>query len=302
MTVQLSYRAPYDWEGVLRFIRTRALVGVERVTDTDYARTVKLGRASGWIRVTHSPRKQALLLEYSDRLTPVLPALRSRIRALFDLDARPDLIAAHLAQDPRLSASVLANPGARVPGAFDGFELGLRAILGQQITVKAATTVACRLVAALGAPIPTPIEGLERLTPTANRIAAATVDDIARHGIVSARARCLIAFARAQRSGRLSLDGPARDPDEAMARLAALPGIGPWTAHYMAMRALHWSDAFPKEDVVVRKRLGNLTAKEVEALSQRWRPWRSYAVIHLWNMTGHAPLVPQSDHFAAPRR
>ena len=143
-TLQLSYRPPYDWTGVLAFLATRALKGVEHVTDSSYARTVQLGNAKGWISVTQSKRKHALLVEFTHSLTPVLPVLLSRTRALFDLAGRPDLIAKHLIKDARLASAVKANPGMRVPGAFNGFELGLRAILGQQVSVKAATTVAGR--------------------------------------------------------------------------------------------------------------------------------------------------------------
>ena len=141
----------------------------------------------------------------------------------------------------------------RVPGAFNGFEMGLRAILGQQVTVKAATTIAGRFVEAFGEPIVTPFAGLHRLTPAPARVAAASVDDIARHGIVAARGRSIIALAKAQGSGELCLDGGAHHtPDDSIRRLAELPGIGPWTAHYIAMRALRWPDAFPKEDIAVR--------------------------------------------------
>jgi AraC family transcriptional regulator of adaptative response / DNA-3-methyladenine glycosylase II len=163
--------------------------------------------------------------------------------------------------------------------------MGVRAILGQQVTVKAATTIACRFVEAFGEPIVTPLAELNRLTPVPATVAAASVDDIARHGIVAARCRSIIALADAHASGRLCLDGGAHhDPDEAIRRLAELPGIGPWTAHYIAMRALRWPDAFPKEDIAVRNNLGGVTAKEAEELSQAWRPWRSYAVMHVWGM------------------
>ena len=250
---------------------------------------MRLGDAKGWIRVTRSPHAHALIVEFTHGLTPVLPALLTRVRALFDLDARPDLIAKHLRRDLRLKAAVAANPGLRVPGAFNGFELGLRAILGQQVTVKAATTIACRFVEAFGEPVVTPVAELNRLTPLPARVGAASVDDIARHGIVAARARSIIALARAQESGELRLDGGAHhNPDETIARLARLPGIGPWTAHYIAMRALRWPDAFPKEDIAVRNRLGGVTAREAEVLSQPWRPWRSYAVMHIWGMAGRA--------------
>ena len=160
----------------------------------------------------------------------------------------------------------------------------MRAILGQQITVKAATTIASRFVDAFGEPIITTRAELNRLTPTASKIAAASVDSIARHGIIAARARSIAALAKADASGDLRLDGAHDRPDEAIQRLAGLPGVGPWTAHYMAMRALRWPDAFPKEDVAVRNNLGGVTAAEAEALSQSWRPWRSYAVMHIWRM------------------
>jgi AraC family transcriptional regulator of adaptative response / DNA-3-methyladenine glycosylase II len=283
--LQLSYRPPYDWEGLLRFLAGRALSGVEHVTDRSYARTVQLGKAKGWMRVTQATHQDALLVEFSHTLAPVLPAMLARVRALFDLDARPDVIAKLLGKDARLAASVRANPGLRVPGAFNGFEMGLRAILGQQVTVKAATTIAGRFVQAFGEPMVTPIPELHRLTPVPARVAQASVDDIARHGIIAGRARSIIALARAQGSGRLCLDGAAHhNPDESITRLAELPGIGPWTANYIAMRAMRWPDAFPKEDIAVRNNLGGVSAKEAEAVSQAWRPWRSYAVMHVWSM------------------
>jgi len=286
-TLQLSYRPPYDWPGVLAFLAARALAGVEHVTDRSYARTVQLGKATGWIRLTHAKKQNALLLEFTNSLMPVLPALLGRTRALFDLDARPDVIAKRLRHDARLAASVRANPGLRVPGAFNGFELGLRAILGQQVTVRAASTIAGRFVNVFGESAATSVPELNRLTPLPARVAGASVDDIARHGIVAARARSIIALAQAQESGVLCLDGGAQhDPDGTIKRLGELPGIGPWTAHYIAMRALRWPDAFPKEDIVVRKNLGGVTAREAEAMSQPWRPWRSYAVMHVWKMIG----------------
>ncbi len=282
--LQVSYRPPYDWKGVLAFLAARALKGIEHVTDDSYARTVQLGAAKGWIRVTQSPKHHTLRVEFTHSLAPVLPALLGRVRALFDLDARPDVIAKRLRRDERLARAVNGNPGLRVPGAFNGFEMGLRAILGQQITVKGATTIASRFVEAFGEPIVTSLPELNRLTPLSARIARASVGDIARHGIVAARARSIIALAKAQESGELCLDGHAhRNPDDSMKRLAELPGIGPWTAHYIAMRALRWPDAFPKEDVAVRNNLGGVTAKQAEALSQVWRPWRSYAVMHVWS-------------------
>ncbi len=281
-TLQLTYRPPYDWEGLLKFLSARVIKDVDLVSDGSYARTVLLGKSKGWIRVTHAAEKRALLVEFTHSLTFVLPALLGRLRNLFDLAARPDLIAAHLMQDPLLRKGVMKNPGLRVPGAFDGFELALRATLGQQITVKAATTLSCRFAEAFGEKIETPFPELTRLSPLPERVARASVDDIARLGIVSARAKCILALAQAVQGGTLSFD-VGTDPEAAIQRLVALPGIGPWTAHYIAMRALRWPDAFPKEDIVVRNNLGGVTAKRAEEMSQVWRPWRSYAVMHVWN-------------------
>lgn len=284
-TLQLSYRPPYDWRQILYFLQARVMREVELVTDESYARTVSLGKHTGWLRVTHAPAKSALLVEFSHTLSPVLPALLGRLRNLFDLTARPDLIAAHLQKDTRLRKSVTKNPGLRVPGAFDGFELALRAILGQQVTVKAATTIAGRVVERFGEKIVTPFPELTRLSPLATRLARATTSEIARLGVVSARAKSIIALAQSYDSGALRLDAGAT-PESDIARLVALPGIGQWTAHYIAMRALHWPDAFPKEDIAVRNRLGGVGAKEAEEISQAWRPWRSYAVMHLWKSAG----------------
>jgi AraC family transcriptional regulator of adaptative response / DNA-3-methyladenine glycosylase II len=238
--------------------------------------------------VTQAAKGHALLVEFTHSLSPALPAVLGRVRALFDLTARPDVIAKHLKKDALLASAVRANPGLRVPGAFDGFEMGVRAILGQQVTVKAATTIASRLVAAFGDPIVTPFAELHRLTPTAGRLAAASIDDIARHGVIAARSKSIIALAQAQKSAGLALDGGAHhSPDESIRRLAELPGIGEWTAHYIAMRALRWPDAFPSDDIAVRNSLGGVTAREAELMSQRWRPWRSYALMHVWR---NAPL------------
>lgn len=281
LALRLSYRAPFDWVGILRFLRGRAMQGVEVVTDESYARTVRLGAHRGWVQVTDRPAERALRVTISHSLTPVLPALLGRLRQLFDLSARPDIIAEHLTRDARLRRAVSRNPGLRVPGAFDGFELVVRAILGQQVSVKAATTLGGRFAVKFGEPVTTPIEGLDRLAPTPQAIAALDDDDIAALGVVRTRAHGIILLAREIVEGRLRLDAGA-DPAAMMTQLVALPGIGPWTAQYVAMRALRWPDAFPKEDMVLRKRLGDVTAAKAEAISEAWRPWRSYATMHLW--------------------
>lgn len=281
LVLSLGYRPPYDWDGILAFLRTRALAGAEHVSENAYSRTVELGGHAGWIEVRNAHGENALKLAFSPALLPVLPALISRVRALFDTDARPDAINARLGADARLKARVKAHAGLRVPGAFDGFELALRAILGQQVTVKAATTLSGRLTARFGAPAETPYAGLTHLSPRAERLARVKVDDIAALGIVRARAACIIALAQAVAQGALVLDAGG-DLEKTMARLLSIQGIGAWTANYIAMRALRWPDAFPKEDIAMRKALGGVSAKEAEALSQPWRPWRSYAVLHLW--------------------
>jgi AraC family transcriptional regulator of adaptative response / DNA-3-methyladenine glycosylase II len=281
LTLQLIYRPPYDWGSVLQFLKARTIREVEWVTDEAYYRTVRIGRHKGWIAVRHVAKKRALTVEVAHSLAPVLPALLGRLRNLFDLNARPDLIAAHLMKDRALRRDVGKNPGLRVPGAFDGFELAVRAILGQQVTVKAATTLVCRFSAAFGEKIATPFPQLNRVSPAPGVIAKASVDSIARLGIVRARARSVIAMTQAFESGELQLEAGA-NPQAAIKQLVTLPGIGPWTAHYIAMRALRWPDAFPPGDVAVLNNLGGITAQQAEAMSQAWRPWRSYAALHIW--------------------
>lgn len=287
--LQIAYRPPYDWPGILAFLKAREWKGVEFVTDDFYARTVHIDGHKGWIKVTQAEKNNTLLLEFSHELTPVLPSLLSRVRDLFDVNARPDVINKHLRRDKILGRLIRVHPGTRVPGAFNGFEMGLRAIIGQQITVKGATTIACRLVEAFSEPIVTPFAELNWLTPSAAKIAKASVDQIARLGIVSGRAKSIVALAQAHVSGTLSLDsGAHHDPNATIQRLAKLPGIGPWTAQYIAMRALRWPDAFPKEDIALLNHLGGVTAKQAQEMSQAWRPWRSYAVLHLWRKNGAA--------------
>lgn len=279
--LQLTYRPPYDWQGILEFLRARMVEGVEWITKDSYFRTVQLNQHKGWVVVKHAPQKNALLVEFTHSLISVLPALLGRLRDLFDLSARPDLIVEHLKKDKLLKAAVISSPGLRVPGAFDGFELAIRAILGQQVTVKAATTLTCRFVSAFSEKIETPFAELNRLSPLPTCITRVSIDDIAKLGIVRTRAKSIMALAKAYMIGNLQLNVKI-NPDIFIEQLVAIPGIGQWTAHYIAMRALHWPDAFPKEDIAVRNNLGGITAKQAEEMSQAWRPWRSYAVFHIW--------------------
>ncbi|MBA3889253.1 MAG: DNA-3-methyladenine glycosylase 2 [Gemmatimonadaceae bacterium] len=281
----LSYRAPYEWAGILRFLGARAMQGVEHVEHDAYHRTVQLGEHRGWIRVTRDEGRPALRVELPHALAPVLPALLGRLRHLFDLTARPDVINATLGADPLLAPSVGRNPGLRVPGAFDGFELAVRAILGQQVSVKAATTFGGRFAAAFGDPADTPFATLVRTAPSPARIATLTPEQVASIGIVAARARTIVAVAEEVASGRLVLDAGV-DVEPTVARLVRLPGIGPWTAQYIAMRALRAPDAFPREDLVLRRQLGDCTPVQAARRSEAWSPWRSYATLHLWESSG----------------
>ena len=200
----------------------------------------------------------------------------AKVKRLFDLDADPAAIATSLGP---LAAQ---RPGLRVPGAVDGFELAVRAILGQQVSVRAASTLASRLAAGFGEPLETPYPLLCRLTPTAERIAAATLEDLTRLGLTGARAASLLALARAVAEDGLSLE-PGGDVEAKMAFLKALPGVGEWTAQYIAMRALRWPDAFPASDLVLMRALGAAKPADALAAAEAWRPWRAYAAMHLWS-------------------
>jgi AraC family transcriptional regulator of adaptative response / DNA-3-methyladenine glycosylase II len=282
LELRLAYRAPFNWTALLAFLGARSTRGVERVDGDRYLRTVSLGGRMGWVSVGHDARNRALRVELSSNLALVLPALLGRLRHLFDLAARPDVIAARLGVDERLARLVELNPGLRVPGAFDGFELAVRAILGQQVSVAAATTLAGRFAGAFGHEVDTPHESLVVAMPGAERVSELDVDAISALGIVRARAHAIVTLAREVVSGSLRLD-PGASPDEAIARLVTLPGIGPWTAQYIAMRALRWPDAFPAGDLIVRRRLGNVTESQAREISRAWMPWRAYATMHLWS-------------------
>jgi len=279
LQLALAYRPPLDWDALLGFLAARALPGVEAVQDGRYLRTVRIGAQRGWVAVGPARGRHALEAEVSLSLTGVLLPLVTRLRRLFDLDAHPRDIAAHLARDGRLRRHVRAHPGLRVPGAFDGFEAALRAVLGQQVSVAAATTLAGRVVAALGDAVVTPHAALTRLAPPPERVAGASAAELARLGILPARAHTLRGLARALVRGELSLQ--PGDGERALPALEALPGIGPWTAHYLAMRALGWPDAFPDTDLGVRKALG-VSGRAARVAAEPWRPWRAYAVMHLW--------------------
>ncbi len=286
--VRLGYRPPYDVAAMVAFLRQRQLHAIESVScdgaQTRVGKTLRVQGAGkvhcGWLLASFEPAHCQLVLQVSDSLRDVLPLVIRRVRNAFDLDADPQAI------NQVLQASFPGCDGLRVPGTFDGFELAVRAVLGQQITVAAARTLTQRLVDRFGDPIATPHPELSRLFPTAAVLAQAGADALGSLGIVKQRQRAIQALAQAVTHGGLQL-GAGADVTATMAALVALPGIGDWTAHYIAMRALRWPDAFPSADVALHKALGVLghhhAAKEAEARSQAWRPWRSYAVLRAWS-------------------
>jgi AraC family transcriptional regulator, regulatory protein of adaptative response / DNA-3-methyladenine glycosylase II len=298
--LRLAYRAPIDAERMLGFLAARAISGVESIQDGRYRRTIQLPNGTGVLSLgplVPSPRPRRPGPGYIDcelQLEDLrdLTAAVQRCRRLLDLDADPAAVTGYLSADPVLGPLALAHPGRRSPGQVDGSELALRAVLGQQVSVAAARRLGARLVAAYGKPLERPDGPLTHCFPAAETLAAA---DPATLPMPRARALALTGLAAALASGDLSLD-PGAERDHAEAVLLALPGIGPWTASYIRMRALSDPDVFLPADVGVLEALGRLgagapgtraaargrSAKAAEALAMRWRPWRSYAVHHLW--------------------
>lgn len=288
IVLRLGYRSPFRWESLLGFFARRAIPGLESVDADVYRRTVEIEtngrRLRGWIAVRDQPRENALEAFVSRSLLPVLPKIASRIRAMFDLDCDPEAVCARLSVMNRVRPG-LCVPGTRVPGCFDSFEMAVRAILGQQVTTTAARTLAMRVARDLGETIATPFAGLERTFPSPETVARLGDGAAARLGglgIIRARSRAIGALAEAMASGELILDSAA-DPGAEMARLSALPGFGPWTINYVAMRTLGWPDAFLRDDWGVKKALPGVGPADRERLAESWRPWRAYAVVNLWN-------------------
>jgi len=279
LAFELSYRPPYDWAALAAFLGRRTIGGVEAFEDGVYRRTVRLRldrRAhTGWLSVAPSRKKPALRVTVSASLAKALPPVLSRVKALMDLACNP----AEVAQ--ALGALARARPGMRVPGAFDGFEVAVRAILGQQVTVAAARTIAGRFAAEFGDPVDTPFASLTRVFPSPEKISEARPGSVAKLGMPEARARTVIGLARAVAGGDLVLM-PNADIEPTLERLRSLPGIGEWTAQYIAMRALAWPDAYPHADYGVMKALGTRDRKAALRAGEAWRPWRAYAVMHLW--------------------
>ena len=301
ISLLLPYRPPYDWDSMLRFLSARAIAGLEAVTGGTYSRVVEVGDALGSVSVSHEPDESALRVIVRLADLRVLPAIVARTRRVFDLSADPAAIATALSADPMLQPLLSVRPGLRVPGGWDGFETAVRAVLGQQITVKGATQILSRLVAALGPNLSERI-GRSGLTHAFPRPQAFTPGALATLGITRARITALAGVASAAQRDP-NLFEPRRDLAEAVDRLRELPGIGPWSAHYIAMRALGECDAFPAGDVGLQRRFAlcgqPCSETALTSHAQRWRPWRAYAAVHLWLSDGDAEPIARGDHSRA---
>jgi AraC family transcriptional regulator of adaptative response / DNA-3-methyladenine glycosylase II len=296
VTLRLRYRPPFDWEALLGYLGERALSGVERVDERGYARTLREDGEIGSVEVSHLPEVESLAVTVRCASVRALPRLVQRVRRVFDLDADLTRIGEHLSLDPLLAPEVARRPALRMPGGWDGFELGVRAILGQQVSVRAGRGLAERLVRLAGVPVLAG-SGLTRAFPTAEEVLSA---DLGALGMPGARRAALHALARA------ALEAPGlfergESAAETVGRLRKVRGIGPWTAEYVALRAAHEPDAFPAGDRGLQRGYGILSGTEpsraeLERLSEPWRPWRAYAAAHLWAIdAARAPLKEVSD-------
>lgn len=286
--MKICYRPPYDFSRLLHFFESRLLAGVEKVENGAYLRTVRCRRGNGdtvygWVKVSDDAKKNALIIELSESLLSSIPEVVERIRRQFDTDCEPSCVEEGLVSLTDAKADVIVE-GTRVPGCFEPFETMCRAVIGQQITVSAANKIAARVVEAYGTPIDTGIEGLTSAFPTPEEIIA--FDDIEAAlgvlGVIKTRSRVIASLARLMFDGEIGPECEA-SAKEQMERLLAVKGIGPWTANYIAMRAMGYTDAFLESDSGIAHALPELTPKERLALAEAWRPWRSYANIALWN-------------------
>jgi AraC family transcriptional regulator of adaptative response / DNA-3-methyladenine glycosylase II len=286
VSLLLRYQPPYDWPGVLEFLRLRAIAGIEHVAENCYTRTIQLEGRQGIVSVRLAEGNALRASVRFPRLS-ALPIIIARLRRVFDLAADPLAISAHLARDPALAPLVETRPGLRVPGAWDGFELAIRAVLGQQITVAAAVRLAGRLVATHGEPLAEPDRDLTHVFPRPEVLARA---DLTTLGMPRSRAATLSAVAAAVVADP-DLFCASRGLDEAVQRLSSIRGVGEWTAHYIALRQLREPDAFPAADVGLVRALAHLegrtrSSRELAGRAEQWRPWRAYAAQHLWASEG----------------
>lgn len=293
LRLRLAYRPPLDFAAILQFLQRRMIPGIEQIDDHSYQRVIGPAARPVLLRVSADPQRPELLLQM-DQIDPrAIPQVVHRVRHLFDLDADLQQVHAGLQHEPLLAMAIAQRPGLRVPGGWEGFEVAVRAVLGQQVSVAAATTLARRLVQAHGQPLQGMPEGLDRLFPAPATLVDAALEQI---GLTRSRAATVRALALACVEGRLDF-APGQSLPAFIARCTALPGIGAWTAHYIALRALGQPDAFPAGDLVLQQRLAapgaRLSERQTELRSHAWRPWRAYAVLHLWHLqppaSGAAP-------------
>ena len=282
--LHLPFLPPWDWQQFQRHFALRLLPGVETLDAHGYCRSLRIGSVTGWFAVRPLAEMNCLELRISPSALAASAALVTRVRRMFDLDADPQAIAAHFSGDALLGPLVAGTPGLRLPTAFDPFEQAVRAIIGQQVTVKAAVTITNRLVTRLGEPLAdAPVGGPQRLFPTAEQLASA---DLSAIGMPAKRVLALQRLAAAVTDGSFELhveDGA----DALVERLCALPGIGPWTAEYIALRGFGAVDAFPAADLGLLKApvwgSAGIGARELKRRAEAWRPWRAYAAAHLWH-------------------
>ncbi len=303
VTLLLRYQPPYDWPAMLDFLAARAVAGVERVEGGVYRRTLEQDGECGTLEVRHRPEADALEATIRVDALPALPAIVGRVRRVFDLGADIATIGRHLSRDPALAPLVAARPGLRAPGGWDGFELAVRAVLGQQVSVAAARGLAGRLVALCGQPLPAgaALPGLAHAFPTAERLAAA---DLSALGMPGSRRATLKALAEAALADP-ELFRTRHSIEAAVARLRAIPGIGDWTAQYVALRALREPDAFPAGDIGLLRAAAGADGRrpspaELARRAEAWRPWRAYAAQHLWAADPGLPAPSAPRHGEAP--
>jgi AraC family transcriptional regulator of adaptative response / DNA-3-methyladenine glycosylase II len=296
----LPYSPPLDWPSLLGFLSLRATPGVEAVADGVYRRTIVFGGRPEILEVGLATHADGLIVRAPSGDDGFQEYLRYRVERVFDLTASPSLNSSHLCRDPALAPVAAKFPGIRVPGSWDGFETAVRAILGQRISVKAATSLAGRLAARHGVELQdSGGSGLTRLFPTPERLADA---DLGGLGLTGQKERSIASLARAVADGSLSLDGQG-DPGDTAARLLELPGIGPWTVQYVAMRALRDPDAFPAGDLILRRAAAprpgaTLSESQLVAMAEGWRPWRAYAAMLLW--ASYSSSRSEQDGLAPP--
>jgi AraC family transcriptional regulator of adaptative response / DNA-3-methyladenine glycosylase II len=295
VVLRLRYRPPYDWESMLNFLRARAISGVEVVEGEGYFRTVEIDGRLGSLQVTHLPERESLGVTIRFPDVRSLPGIVARVRRLFDLGADIETIDDHLSGDPALAPLIARRPGLRAPGGWDGFETAVRALLGQQISVTAARRLAGQLAAERGRAVPRSFlihPELSHAFPMAKRLASAASIGL---GIPAARLRALKAIAEAALADP-NLFRPFGSVEETVTRLRRIPGVGEWTAQYIALRAIREMDAFPVTDIGLLRGAASLdgektTASDLLIRAESWRPWRAYAAQHLWAADGPAKVI-----------